>query len=206
MRSFKQLLDIAQIYTKQFTSFPCNPFLLCTQLQISFKVRSQAVEDFAGTNPLISTPAILYKESGKVPSYIIYFDETSMYWRFYIFHEIAHYVLGHTSDSLQEEQEANLMACLLIAPKNKLPTYLKNAKDLSLFAEIPIAYAEEYWNYLHNKLIKPKMIFNIMREGGADIFLDYFMLIIQDYVCTLPGSYSREIFLFVLCYTNQYSC
>ena len=39
---------------------------------------------------------------------------------------------------------------------------LKNAKDLSLFAEIPIAYAEEYWNYLHNKLIKPKMIFNIM--------------------------------------------
>ena len=45
-----------------------------------------------------------------------------------------------------------------------------------------------------------------IREGGADIFLDYFMLIIQDYVCTLPGSYSREIFLFVLCYTNQYSC
>lgn len=45
-----------------------------------------------------------------------------------------------------------------------------------------------------------------LREGGADIFLDYFMLIIQDYVCTLPGSYSREIFLFVLCYTNQYSC
>ena len=48
---------------------------------------------------------------------------------------------------------------------------------------------------------------NIFAEdGGADIFLDYFMLIIQDYVCTLPGSYSREIFLFVLCYTNQYSC
>ena len=43
-------------------------------------------------------------------------------------------------------------------------------------------------------------------EGGADIFLDYFMLIIQGYVCTLPGSYNREIFLFVLCYTNQYSC
>lgn len=26
--------------------------------------------------------------------------------------------------------------------------------------------------------------------GGADIFLDYFMLLIQDYVCTLPDSYS----------------
>ncbi len=25
------------------------------------------------------------------------------------------------------------------------------------------------------------------RVGGADIFLDYFMLIIQGYVCTLPG-------------------
>ena len=55
MRSFKQLFEIAQIYTKQFTSFPCNPFLLCTQLQISFKVRSQAVEDFAGTNPVSYT-------------------------------------------------------------------------------------------------------------------------------------------------------
>ena len=42
----------------------------------------------------------------------------------------------------------------------------------------------------------------VYATGGADIFLDYFMLIIQDYVCTLPGSYSREIFLFVLCYTN----
>lgn len=42
----------------------------------------------------------------------------------------------------------------------------------------------------------------LIREGGADIFLDYFMLIIQGYVCTLPGSYNREIFLFVLCYTN----
>lgn len=162
MRNFNQLNEIAQVYNKQLTSFPCNPFLLCTQLQISFKVKSQAVKDFDGTNPLISTPAILYKKPNVVPSYIIYFDETSMYWRFYIFHEIAHYILGHTSDSLQEEQEANLMACLLIAPKNKLPTYLKNAKDLSVFAEIPIAYAEEYWNYLHNKLIKPKMIFNIM--------------------------------------------
>ena len=39
----------------------------------------------------------------------------------------------------------------------------------------------------------------LIREGGADIFLDYFMLIIQGYVCTLPGSYIREIFIrFVL--------
>ena len=105
MRSFKQLIEIAQIYTKQFTSFPCNPFLLCTHLQIPFKVKSQAAEDFAGANPLISTPAILYKESGKVPSYIIYFDETSMYWRFYIFHEIAHYVLGHTSDFYKKSKK-----------------------------------------------------------------------------------------------------
>ena len=43
---------------------------------------------------------------------------------------------------------------------------------------------------------------NCFIKGGADIFLDYFMLIIQGYVCTLPGSYNREIFLFVLCYTN----
>ena len=31
---------------------------------------------------------------------------------------------------------------------------------------------------------------NFFTSGGADIFLDYFMLLIQDYVCTLPGSYS----------------
>ena len=27
-------------------------------------------------------------------------------------------------------------------------------------------------------------------HGGADIFLDYFMLLIQEYFCTLPDSYS----------------
>ncbi len=38
----------------------------------------------------------------------------------------------------------------------------------------------------------------IQQESGVRTF----MLIIQGYVCTLPGSYNREIFLFVLCYTN----
>ncbi len=47
--------------------------------------------------------------------------------------------------------------------------------------------------------------FNIVffiRNGGADIFLDCFIQIIQAYVCTPLGSYSPKIVLFVLYYTR----
>ncbi len=71
-----------------------------------------------------------------------------------MFHELAHYILEHDIDDIQSEQEANMLACLLLAPPFKLPTYLKNAQDLSCQYQMPIGRAEEYWNELKQFKIK----------------------------------------------------
>ena len=157
MKSFEQLKNIAEIYTSQATNIPNNPFLLCNRLQIKYKYKAQCLKDFNDFNPLNSSPALLYKDiSAKENNNTVYFDETSKYWRFYMFHEIAHYILEHDTDDIISEKEANMLACLLIAPQSSLPTYLKTAQDLSCFCQIPIGRAEEYWNELHCSKHKEK--------------------------------------------------
>ena len=151
MKSFNQLKDIAEIYTLQVKELPNNPFLLCSRLQIKYKYKAECIKDFGKHNPLISVPAVLYKDSSDV---VIYVDESSKYWRFYMFHELSHYILEHDIDDIQSEQEANMLACLLLAPALKLPTYLKTAQDLSCQYQIPIGRAEEYWNELKQLKIK----------------------------------------------------
>lgn len=159
MKTFSQLKKISELYTKTATKIPYNAFVLCNQLQLKYKVKFQYEEDYKdGYNPLNSTPAFLCKNNNDITSpYTIYFDESSQYWQFYIFHEISHYILEHTTDDPEQEREANMLACLLIAPPHLIPTYLKNANDLSVFADIPIGRAEEYWQYIKpnkNKNIK----------------------------------------------------
>ena len=38
-----------------------------------------------------------------------------------------------------------MLACILAAPIENLPSYLKSARDLSSLCQIPIDKAEEYW-------------------------------------------------------------
>lgn len=160
MKTFNQLKKISELYTQTATEVPCNAFALCGQLQLKYKVKFQYEKDYSGEyNPLNSVPAFLCKNNNEPSSpYTIYFDESSRYWQFYVFHEISHYILEHTADDPEQEREANMLACLLIAPPHLIPTSLKNATDLSVFAHIPIGRAEEYWQYLKlnkYKLIKP---------------------------------------------------
>lgn len=156
MKTFEQLKSISEIYTNQAKDIPNNPFLLCNRLQIQYRYKRQCIQDFGGSNPLEHTPAILYnKGKTNAPDYVLYVDESNKYWRFYMFHEMAHYILEHDIDSSENEQEANMLTCLLIAPLHLLPTYLKSASDLSTFANIPIGHSEEYWQEIYKILHKP---------------------------------------------------
>ena len=53
----------------------------------------------------------------------------------------------------------------------------------------------KYYNLSNSEKILKKIQEKIdsSRTGGADIFLDCFMLLIQDYACTPPDSYSPAI-------------
>lgn len=152
--TFEQIKKFAEQYTYKAKNHILNPFILCDQLNIALKTKSQYIAENNGITPLDKNPAILIKiGTTKQPKNTIYFDENSEFWKFYVFHEIAHCILQHDTDEIKEEKEANMLSCCLIAPVEILPTYLKNANDLSLFAHIPIARAEEYWEEIKDHFL-----------------------------------------------------
>lgn len=147
--TYKQLKKIAEPHIRKGENLPSNAFLLLAQLHIPFKSEKQCEQDFGGKmTPLYNHPAFLAIDS--IGDKTIYFNSNTKYWNFYIFHEIAHYILGHEDDSPQNELDADMLACILIAPVENLPTYLKTARDLSSLCQIPIDKAEMYWQEIYH--------------------------------------------------------
>ena len=150
--TYNELKKIAQPHIRENDVLPSNAFLLLVQLHIPFKNEKQCEEDYDGKmNPLYNSPAFLLIK-GKTKT--LYFNSNSKYWNFYIFHEISHYILGHETDSAQNELDADMLACCLAAPAENLPTTLKTARDLSTLCQIPIDKAEVYWNEIKEHLPK----------------------------------------------------
>lgn len=186
MKNYEQLKDIAEIYTHHIEKVPGNPFRLANQLQMKCKTKFEFLNDYKNSYcPLYSYPAILCNTGTEdAPDYIIYYDESSEFWRFYVFHELSHYLLGHDSDDPGNEKEANMLACLLIAPPNMIPSTFQSANDLCFHFHIPIGRAEEYWEYLNvkSKHIKSKMnplttkILKVSLVSAISIFVLVFAL------------------------------
>lgn len=150
--TYNELKKIARPHIRENDVLPSNSFLLLVQLHIPFKNEKQCEEDYGGKmNPLYNSPAFLLIKS---KTKTLYFNSASKYWNFYIFHEISHYILGHESDSAQNELDADMLACCLAAPIENLPTTIKTARDLSTLCQIPIDKAEVYWNEIKEHLSK----------------------------------------------------
>lgn len=138
---------------------------------IPFKTKTQCEAEYGSKmTPLYNAPAFL--EIDQQGNKTIYFNDKTKYWNFYIFHEIAHYLLGHETNSPQNELDADLLACILVAPVENLPTYLKTARDLSVLCLIPIDKAEMYWQEIHPiaKQIN-------CTENNTDIMLEFMEII-----------------------------
>lgn len=146
--NYRQLKKIARPHIREGENLPSNSFLLLNQLHIPFRNERQCEKDFGDTiNPLKNNPAFLSIDADGNKT--IYFNSNTSYWNFYIFHEIAHYILGHEQNSPQNEIDADMLACILAAPVENLPTYLKSARDLSTLCKIPIDKAEMYWQEIY---------------------------------------------------------
>ena len=148
--TYEELRKIAQPHIRENDNLPSNALLLLIQLHIPYKTDKQCEKDFKSKyNPLDNHPAFLFvKDDEKV----LYFKTTTRYYNFYIFHEIAHYILGHEDNSPQNELDANMLACILAAPIKNFPTNIKTARDLSEKCNIPIDRAEEYWQEIKNEI------------------------------------------------------
>lgn len=164
--NYNELKKIATPHIRDRENLPSNAFLLLCQLHIPFKTKSQCEAEYGSKmTPLYNTPAFLSIDSEGNKT--IYFNDSTKYWNFYIFHEIAHYLLGHEDDSPQNEIDADLLACILAAPLENLPTYLKTARDISSLCKIPIDKAEMYWQEIY-----PVVKQTDSTENNAHIMLD----------------------------------
>lgn len=162
--TYDELKQIAKPHIRENGELPSNSFLLLTQLHIPFKTQKQCEEDYGGKmTPLYNSPAFLAVDSKG--NKVVYFNSNVRYWNFYIFHEIAHYILGHENDSPQNEMDADILACILAAPIENLPSNLKSARDLSTICQIPIDKAEVYWNEIYNNFSKKRK--SVWTIGGA---------------------------------------
>lgn len=152
--TYEELKQIANPHIRERENLPSNSLLLLTQFHIPYKTEKQCEQDFEDKiNPLKINPAFLSIDSEGNKT--VYFSSNTQYWNFYIFHEIAHYLLGHEQNSPQNEIDADMLACILAAPIENLPTYLKSARDLSTLCKIPIDKAEMYWQEISINFSKP---------------------------------------------------
>lgn len=150
--TYNQLRKIAESHIRKGDNLPSNALLLATQLHINYKTEIQCKIDFKDKqNPLNNSPAFLYTTSTEKT---IYFNSNTHYWNFYFFHEIAHHILGHETSSPQNEMDADLLACILAAPLENFPSYIKSARDLSSLCQIPIDKAEMYWREIRTQRIR----------------------------------------------------
>ena len=176
--TYDALKKIAQPHIRENDNLPSNALLLLTQLHIPYKTEKQCSEDFDNKyNPLHNYPAFIYIDENKNKT--MYFKTTTRYYNFYIFHEIAHYLLGHEDGSPQNELDADMLACILAAPIENFPTTIKTARDLSEKCNIPIDRAEEYWQEIKdivpgNKKTKRNMNISIILAFVSILFISLF--------------------------------
>ena len=79
----------------------------------------------------------------------IVYDDTSIHNNYPIAHEIAHYLLRHYRDGRFEESDAELLACILVAPSDLLiHNKYFNTVLISSECEIDIEIAGNYLNTL----------------------------------------------------------
>ena len=170
--NYSELKSIASKYvTLTPNQIPQNMFTLALELNIKLKNSIECKQDFKNNQyPLKYSHACYTIYHGE---YTIYYDEHYAYKNFSIAHEIAHHLLNHTIDGAEHHNDANLLACILVAPYEIIQTHnIKSATEISEKFKMPCDIAEMYWNILtkemtnddkndkiENELKKPNLYF-----------------------------------------------
>ena len=89
---------------------------IAASLGMTLKTEEDANKDFLKSNPLKDRDAILALAGSQ---YVIYY-KSGKYENYFILHEICHYLLKHYYDGDYEENQANILACMILIPKQEL--------------------------------------------------------------------------------------
>lgn len=89
---------------------------IAADLGICIKTEEDSKKDFWQSNPLENRSAVLTFAGNQ---YVIYYKPDKNE-KFYILHEICHYILKHNSDGDVAEDQANILACMILIPQKEL--------------------------------------------------------------------------------------
>lgn len=89
---------------------------IAASLGMTLKTEKDAEKDFLHSDPLKDRDAILTLAGSQ---YVIYY-KSGIYEDFFILHEICHYLLKHYYDGDYEENQANILACMILIPQKEL--------------------------------------------------------------------------------------
>lgn len=182
MLKYNQLKDIA------LSNFNMDLLELAKRKGLDVRNQDQCKKDWKNNkNPLFNNKAILAFKDG---NYVIYYDDREQYYRYYIAHEIAHFLLKHYKDSKNEECEADILACIIIAPINKIiEKNIFSYFDLFEKFKIPLTQAEKYHSLLlHNEPMYMENIVNSLNDKE----------IIPDNGINLSKSKIQPIYLYII--------
>jgi len=149
MSNYIELIHLSSQITDEICSdfLPLNSFQLAKKLGISVRNSEDYHHDWKGKiAPVRLKNAFLMTTDD---GYTIYYNESDSSYNFYIAHEIAHYLLKHNKDSIKQENDANLLALLLIAPPDRLKQMNRlSSKDIANLCKISNQLADQYYMWL----------------------------------------------------------
>lgn len=147
---YQKLQEISRSYIERMATECSNPLSLLENLHIDVKNEEQCGVDFINMeNPLNNYPAFLRVDKNGHKT--VYYKSNTRYWKFYLMHEAAHCILGHTKSTYNNEIEADLLACMLIKPAKEIIGKIMNAYELHIQCNIPIDKADMYWNEIYDE-------------------------------------------------------
>lgn len=148
--NYQELKRFAGELNIDYSKTPLNSLELVKQLNISCGNEDDAITDFKDkNNPLWDYPACLYiDETGKRK---IYYNSKTRFWNFYLMHEVAHLLLGHTEKSYHNEINADLLACILLVPPENVSVKAENSYEVYKLCNIPIDKADMYWQEIFDE-------------------------------------------------------
>lgn len=154
---YQELKQFAAQLNIERTETPLNALELVERLTIPYGNEDVAIIDFRGkNNPLWEYPACLYiDEYGKRK---IYYNSKTRFWNFYLMHEVAHWLLGHTEKSYRNELDADLLACILLVPPAIVKAKAENSYEVYKLCNVPTDKADMYWQEILDE--------NWKRDGG----------------------------------------
>lgn len=135
MSNYKELRTISKKYIRK------EVYSIAHELDIPILDETACNKLFKSNSPLSNQYAVLVTVGNR---YTIYFKE-SKHKEYYILHELCHYLLKHNADGEYEENQSNILACMILIPDKSINN---DVFDLSEIYNIPVDKVILYIQYI----------------------------------------------------------